>query len=186
MERHVCPWWIGYLLLSPVRRWGQSPATLLGPYVGSGMTVLDVGCAMGFFTLDLARLVGEKGRVIAVDLQPRMIRTLERRARRAGLDGRIETRVCEEDSLAIEDLRGAVDFALAFAVAHEVPDARRFMEQLGAAINPNGRLLVAEPAGHVNAADFEKTIEAAVGAGFEVVERPTIRRSRAALLAAGG
>jgi ubiquinone/menaquinone biosynthesis C-methylase UbiE len=75
VAHRVCPWWIGYLLLSPFRRWGQNPNAVLGPYVTRGMTVLDVGCAMGFFTLDLARLVGSNGRVIAVDLQSRMLRS---------------------------------------------------------------------------------------------------------------
>ena len=183
MARHVCPWWIGYLLLSPVRRWGQHPSKVFGPFVERGMTVVDVGCAMGFFTIDLARQVGEEGRVVAVDLQPRMIRTLERRARRRGLGHRIEARVCSEESLGIEDLAAAVDFALAFAVVHEVPGEADFMRQLRAVLRPTGRLLVAEPAGHVTAEAFDTSLAAAAVAGFEIISRPKIRRSHAALLA---
>ena len=86
MANRVCPWWIGYLLASPLRRWlGQDPAKILSPYVREAMTVLEPGPGMGFFTIPLARLVGPSGRVIAVDLQPKMIESLKRRASKAGV-----------------------------------------------------------------------------------------------------
>jgi tRNA A58 N-methylase Trm61 len=86
MAHRVCPWWIGYLLASPLRRWfGQDPAKILSPYVREAMTVLEPGPGMGFFTIPLARLVGPSGRVITVDLQPKMIESLKRRASKAGV-----------------------------------------------------------------------------------------------------
>src|SRR5437667_12782103 len=86
MAHRVCPWWIGYLLASPVRRWlGQDPVEILAPYVREGMTVLEPGPGMGFFTLELARLVGTSGRVVAVDIQPKAIERLKRRAAEARL-----------------------------------------------------------------------------------------------------
>ena len=86
MAHRVCPWWIGYLLVSPIRKWlGQDPVEILSPYVREGMTVLEPGPGMGFFTIPLARLVGSSGRVIAVDMQPRMIQGLMRRAAKAKL-----------------------------------------------------------------------------------------------------
>jgi 2-polyprenyl-3-methyl-5-hydroxy-6-metoxy-1,4-benzoquinol methylase len=185
MSHGVCPWWIGYLLASPLRRWMQNPGEILRPHVREGMTVLDAGCAMGFFTLPLARLVGPAGTVIAVDLQERMIRSLKRRADRDGLGGRIETRVCPSDRLEIEDLAGRVDFALAFAVMHEVPEPAKFLAEIRESLAPGGRLLMAEPAGHVTPDEFEETVKLAVEAGFSVSERPCIRRSRAVLLAVG-
>ena len=78
MAQRVCPWWIGYLLASPLRRLLQDPAAILGPYVAEGMTVLEPGPGMGFFTLDIARKLGPCGRVIAVDVEPRMIERLIR------------------------------------------------------------------------------------------------------------
>ena len=68
-DHHVCPWWIGYLIASHLRKLGENPDTILGPLVEPGMTVVDVGCAMGFFSLPLARMVGESGRVLCVDVQ---------------------------------------------------------------------------------------------------------------------
>ena len=123
MAEHVCPWWVGYLLVSPLRSLFQKPERILGAYVREGMTVLDAGCAMGFFSLPLARMVGEKGRVICVDMQERMIRSLEKRANKAGLLDRIETRVCAPTNLELADLEGQVDFAVAIAVVHETRDA---------------------------------------------------------------
>ena len=72
-EHRVCPSWAGYLLASPVRKLLQNPTRILEPYVRAGMNVLEPGPGMGFFTLELARLVGPEGRVVAVDVQPAMI-----------------------------------------------------------------------------------------------------------------
>ena len=64
MAERVCPWWVGYLLVSPIRRWFEKPEEVLGPHLESGATALDVGCAMGYFSLPLAELVGPDGRVV--------------------------------------------------------------------------------------------------------------------------
>lgn len=50
MAKRICPWWLGYVLASPLRRWIQDPAAIIGPYVREGMTVLEPGPGMGFFT----------------------------------------------------------------------------------------------------------------------------------------
>ena len=55
-----------------MRRLSQDPGKVLAPYVRESMTVLEPGPCMGFFTLELARLVGPSGRVAAVDIQPPM------------------------------------------------------------------------------------------------------------------
>ena len=183
MSNRVCPWWLGYFLVSPVRRWGQGdPTEILTPYVREEMTVLEPGPGMGFFTIPLARLVGASGRVVALDLQPKMIARLKRRAAKAGLLNRIETRVASRETLGVEDLSGKVDFILAFAVVHEVPDAKRFFSEVARAAKPGASLLLAEPLGHVNDAKFEAELASAAEAHFEVAARPVIRRNRAALL----
>ena len=76
MSQGVCPWWFGYFLTCPLRRLAFDPAKFLAPYVQDGMTVLEPGPGMGFFTQELARLVGPRGRVLAVDIQPRMLQAL--------------------------------------------------------------------------------------------------------------
>jgi SAM-dependent methyltransferase len=182
MAQRVCPWWIGYVLASPIRRLWQQPRSILGPYVTEGMTVLEPGPGMGFFTLELARLVGPTGRVVAVDVQPKMLSALRRRARRAGLLGRIDPRLATDAGMEIGDLAGRVDFALAFAMVHEVPDAARFLSDVAAALKPGGRLLLAEPRGHVEAGDFAATLELAAQAGLRADAQPAIKGSHAAVL----
>ncbi len=182
MAEHVCPWWIGYLLVSPLRRIGQNPLKILAPYLEPGMVALDVGCGMGFFSLDMARLVGPEGKVVCVDLQERMIRSLVRRAAEADLLDRIEHRVCGRESLGLKEWSGKIDFALAFAIVHEVPDAEVLFKQIYEALRPGAACLVAEPKGHVSERRLEETVAVASGAGFEPAGRPAIRRSRAVLL----
>lgn len=182
MAHRVCPWWLGYWLVCPLRRHSQKPDEILAPYVRDGMTVLEPGSGMGFFTLELANLVGPSGRVIAVDIQSKMLARLKRRASKAGVASRIEARSATAESMGIADLRNSVDFTLAFAVVHEFPDAAHFFSEVAAASKPGGTLLFAEPAGHVKPSEFETELHAATGAGFGVVDRPSISRSHAALL----
>jgi len=183
MAHCVCPWWLGYLLASPVRRWvGQDPLKILSPYVREGMVVLEPGPGMGFFTLTLARLVGATGRVIAVDVQPKMIESLKRRAAKADLLDRIDARVTTAESMGVEDLEGKVDFTLAFAVVHELPDAGRFFAEVARASKQNARVLLAEPRGHVKQQDFAAQLETAAAAGLTIAERPAIHRSLTAVL----
>ena len=181
----VCPWWLGYSLLSPFRKWvqRQDPAKILAPYVQPGMTVLEPGPGMGYFTLEAARLVGPAGKVVVVDLQPRMLKALAKRAQRAGLSERIETRQAPSgEELGIGDLAGKVDFILAFSMAHEVSDPGRFFKDLFRAAKPGCRLLIAEPPLHVKKSDFEASLEKAQTCGFVMENRLSIPSSYSALL----
>jgi SAM-dependent methyltransferase len=182
MSKRVCPWWIGYLLASRLRRFLHDPQALLSPYLHEGMTVLEPGPGMGFFTMELAKLVGHSGRVIAVDVQPRMIAVLKKRLGKAGLVSRVDARVVSNESLGVADSSGTVDFVLAFAVAHETPSSRQFFSQAAQASKPGARLLLAEPAGHVKPDEFERELADAAEVGFVLRERPIVRRCLAALL----
>ena len=182
MKHRVCPVWIGYFLASPVRKLIQDPLRILGPYVKPGMKVVDIGSAMGFFSLTMAKLVGAGGRVVCVDMQAKMLKGLTRRAQRAGLVERIETRTCTAESLSVEDLAGRMDFALAFAVVHETPDPAHFLGEATSVLRAGGRLLIAEPKGHVSEAEFRKTVTIAENAGLRMVDSPRIPGSHAALM----
>jgi len=182
MEHHVCPVWIGYLLLSPFRKLKQNPKKILAPYIHKGMKTLDFGCAMGFFSLPMAKMVGSQGKVICVDMQEKMITKLQKRAKKAGLLDRIETGICQHDSFGLEYLEEEIDFALVFAVVHEVPDAASLFSAIYKTLKPNGKLLVAEPDGHVSEQDFEITIYVAEKTGLKVIDSPKIGRSKAVLL----
>jgi ubiquinone/menaquinone biosynthesis C-methylase UbiE len=181
MSQRVCPWWLGYLLVNPLRKLYYNPENVLKPYIHEGMTVLEVGSGMGFFTLPMARLVGESGHVVCVDLQEKMIRTLKKRAARAGLIDRIELRVCTPTSLGIDDLAQKIDFALLFAVVHEVPDAERFLSEIQRSLRKGGLLLFSEPAGHVSREAFGGTLAIAQLLGFRIADSPKIRRDYSSL-----
>ncbi len=182
MSGRVCPWWLGYALICPVRRLFQNPTKILAAYIRPGMAVLEIGPGMGFFTLPMARLAGPSGRIIAVDIQPKMLAVLSRRAHRAGLAESVETRLATADSLGLDDLERRIDFVLAFAVVHEMPSAASLFAQAARVLKPECNLLLAEPAGHLKPGQFEAELASAAQAGFRVTAEPAIPHSRNALL----
>ena len=181
-KTHVCPAWAGPLLCCPLRRLFERPETLLEHHVTPGMTVLEPGCGMGYFTLPIARMTGPTGKVVAVDLQPKMLEGLTRRARRTGLLERIEAVACMDGDLGLAARSGLIDVAIAIHVLHEVRDRRAFLEQVFQALRPGGRLLLLEPKGHVSLEAFEGELALAEQVGFRRFEAPLHRRSHGALL----
>jgi ubiquinone/menaquinone biosynthesis C-methylase UbiE len=179
MSPHVCPWWGGYFIDNRFRRLLHKPEAILADLVHPGMSVLDFGCGMGFFSIPMARLVGETGRVIAIDLQQQMLTVLAKRANRSGVADRIRTHRCEANALGFGE---PVDFALAFYSAHEVPEPRRLVEEIHRCLKPQAQFLLVEPIGHVRAAEFEGFLSLGVDVGFTVDQGPAIRLSRSALL----
>lgn len=178
MAPFVCPWWGGYFIDNPLRRWIHHPHRILAPYLRPGMAVLDFGCGMGIFTLAAADLVGPEGRVTAVDLQSQMLAVVHKRTNRAGLGDRVRTHRCEAHTLGLTD---TFDFALAFYSVHEVPDRRHLLDELYACLRPQGQLLGVEPRGHVSAQAFQQTLDEARDAGLVEIERPHVRFSLAVL-----
>lgn len=183
----VCPWWLGYVLANPLRRLIETPEKLVLPFVRPGDTVLEVGPGMGFFTVPMARAVGETGRVVCVDVQSRMIEGLRRRLDRQGLSSRVATRVCEPASLGVDDFEGRVDVAFLVYVLHEVPDQAACLAQIRRTLRVGGRLLILEPRGHCSDRAWRAELETAKDAGLEPTDAaaPASRRRWAALLARG-
>ena len=164
---------------SRFRRWFQKPAKIVGPYIREGMTVMDMGCGPGFFTIEIARLVGTSGRVIAADLQEGMLEKVREKIRGTELEELITLHRCEEERIGVSE---SVDFILAFYLVHEVPDKERFFQELAAILKPGGRMLVVEPPLHVSKRELEETITAAGKAGFVPAGRPKIFPNKAVLL----
>ena len=73
-NKRVCPVERAGSLDNRFRRWLQDPRKILSPHIKEGMTVLDLGCGPGYFTIDIAQMVGKSGRVIAADLQEGMLK----------------------------------------------------------------------------------------------------------------
>ncbi len=175
---HVCTWWHAYSFDNPLRKLVHKPQRILGAYVKDGMAVMDVGCGMGHFSIGMANLVGEQGKVIAVDLQQKMLDVMLKRAKRAGVAERITPHQCEADTIGVQK---QVDFILAFWMVHEVLDQQSFFNQLRSNLVPAGKVLIAEPRFHVSADELDRTIEIAESCGLRCVGKPDIRFSRSAL-----
>ena len=176
---HVCPWWGGYFIDNPLRRLLHNPQRIVAPYLRDGMTVMDFGCGMGFFSIAMARLIGPGGMVIAVDVQPQMLAVLRRRAAKAGVSQQIRTHLCQPNSLGINE---PVDFVLAFYAAHEVPDLPRLFRELYQCLRPQCSMLLVEPIIHVTAARFRQMLATAEQLGLLPGSAPRVRLSHSALL----
>jgi ubiquinone/menaquinone biosynthesis C-methylase UbiE len=175
---HICSWKHAPALDNPIRRLIHNPKKILGGIVEKGQTVLDIGCGPGTFSISMAEMVGETGKVIAVDVQEEMLEILRKKAARKGLESRVIT--CKSDPNGF-DISIKIDFALAFYMVHEVPNAEALLREIASILKPQGKLLIVEPNFHVSASAFKRTLEAAKKAGFKSIGEPKILFSRSTL-----
>lgn len=164
------------------RKWLQDPRKILGPYIKEGMVVLDVGCGPGFFSVDIAGMVGKTGRVIASDLQDGMLQKLREKIEETELQKRITLHKCEKNRLGLSD---GVDFILAFYVLHEISNQEDFFKEIKPILRPNRQILIVEPPFHTSKKEFDETIRKARDIGFVAVEGPRIFLNRAVMLRRG-
>lgn len=181
-KKHICPVEIAGSLDSRFRRWFQNPWKILSPYINEGMTVLDFGCGPGYFTIDIARMVGKSGRVIAADLQEGMLQRLRGKIHGTKLEERIILHRCEENKIGVSS---NIDFALAFYMVHELSNQEEVFKEIETILKPKGQFLIVEPPFHVSKTAFEETIRKTRDAGFTDVARPKVLFSKAAILKKG-
>jgi ubiquinone/menaquinone biosynthesis C-methylase UbiE len=180
--QRVCPVERAGHLDSRLRRWLQNPQKLVGPYVKEGMNVLDVGCGPGFFSIEMARMVGASGRVVAADLQDGMLQKLRDKIQGTELESRITLHQCGQQRIGWTE---PVDFALAFYMVHELPDQNAFFREIGSLLTPNGHVFIVEPPFHVSKAAFVDTVRKARNTGLIPVATPRVLLSKAVLLKKG-
>ena len=178
-KHHVCPMERAWRLDTWIRRWMQNPSRILGPYIKEGMVVLDFGCGVGFFSIYMAEMVGEAGRVIAADLQEGMLECLKENIKGAGVEGRITVHKCEEDKIGVSE---SVDFVLLFYVVHEVKKKEEFFNEILTILKPGRQALIVEPPIHVSKKEFKESIRKAREAGLKEVVRPKMLFSKAAVM----
>jgi 2-polyprenyl-3-methyl-5-hydroxy-6-metoxy-1,4-benzoquinol methylase len=109
--------------------------------VKPGQTVCDMGCGNGFYTLKLAELVGKKGKVLAVDIQPEMLHLLDIREQEAGLDN-IDPILGTPADPRLEE--GSIDLILCVDVYHEFSHPEHMLVAMRKALKPEGRLALVE------------------------------------------
>jgi len=168
----------GWMLNNGIRRLFQNPKKIVGPYVREGMTTIDIGCGPGMFSLAMASMVGDSGKVIAVDVQQEMLDQVCVKSVMLGLASRIRFHKSEPERIGVDE---KADFILSFYMVHEVPDRDTFLREVRGLLKPGGKYLIVEPVFHVSEEAFEDTVNSANSAGFKPIFWPKIALSRAAL-----
>jgi ubiquinone/menaquinone biosynthesis C-methylase UbiE len=135
-----CPVGLTWILDNPLRR-RYSSRILDRVGIVPGETVLELGTGPGVFSLEAARMVGPRGRLLCVDIQPRMIEKVEARLREAGATN-VETRVASAYTLPAE--AGSIDRAFLVTVLAEIPDQARALRELHRVLKPGGVLSITE------------------------------------------
>jgi len=181
-SKKTCPVEYAGGLDNSFRRFLQNPSKILGPYIRPGMTVLDLGCGPGFFTMEIAKLLGNSGKVIAADLQEGMLEKVRTKIRGTGLEEVIELHKCEAGTTGIKK---SVDFVLLFYMIHEVDSQEALLKELKSILNPGGKILIIEPKFHVSKKAFEVMILKTISLGFKVTEGPKVFFSRTVMLSQG-
>ena len=162
-----CPAFLAWLVDNPVAR-RRATAVLGLLELAPGMSVLDAGCGPGRLTVPIAVVVGPQGRVLAVDMQPRMLERARAKAAAAGVanieflqaglgEGRVPA--------------GRFDRALLSWVLGEILDRPRALREIFAALKPGGFLLVSEVLADPHYQSLAKVKELAEACGF----RPGVR-----------
>jgi ubiquinone/menaquinone biosynthesis C-methylase UbiE len=172
----LCPVEYAGGLDSRARKWLQNPTKILNGRVREGMVVLELGCGPGFFTTEIARMVGRSGKVIAADLQEGMLDIVRNKIKGADIESRIELHKCEEDRIGITE---KVDLALAFFMVHEVADRRKMLAELKSILKPDGRIYIIEFRMHPPKRSFDGMVKIASQVGLVETERKAFFSSRA-------
>ncbi len=109
-----------------------------------GMTVLELGCGLGVYTIGLARAVGNQGKLYAVDMQQAMIQRLKRKLAKPEHSefANIETRLASAYELPFAD--ESIDLVAMVAVLPEIPDKDRALREIRRILKPDGILAISE------------------------------------------
>ena len=176
---HVCPWWLAYTFDNSLRRMLDPVDEALSKWVKPGMTVLDFGCGFGHYSIGMAKLVGKSGKVVAVDLQDKMLEMMMKRAAKAGVADIIYPH--KSDPLRI-GYTGKVDFAVSGHVLHEAPDLRESLREIFSLLKLGGGFYFTEPRMHVSDNFFSEELAAAEKIGFSVTRLPSVLLANRAYL----
>jgi len=179
MNQRVCPVELAGSLDNKLRRVLHNPQKIIKPFIKKGMTVLDLGCGPGFFSLEIARILDNSGKVIAADLQDGMLEKVTRKIKGTSLEKRIKLHKCQEDKVGLTE---KVDFILAFYMVHEVPDPVRLFNEIKSILKPGGKFYIIEPKFHVSGKAFEAMNQSLISEGFKILDKPKVFFSRAVLL----
>ena len=178
-NKRICPVEYAGGLDNSLRRLMQNPQKILKPYIHEGMTVLDLGCGPGFFSIEIAQMLKDSGKVIAADLQEGMLEKVNKKITGTALEQRITIHKCQEDKIGVVE---NVDFVLVFYMIHEVPNQDNLLKELKSIVKPDGKVFIIEPKFHVSKKSFAEMISKIENIGFQIIDRPKVFFSRTVLL----
>jgi ubiquinone/menaquinone biosynthesis C-methylase UbiE len=135
---------LSFLLNNPVRRhFDKKPEKIIRMLgINDANVVLDFGCGPGFYAVPFARAAKK---VVAVDIQEKMLKKAERYAEKNGVKDKIQ--FVQTDGEEIPELQGALcDFVFLSLVYHEIDDSskERVLLELGRMLKPGGKLAIME------------------------------------------
>ena len=145
MVHFPAPAFIGRLLDSGYRRRIQPPAQLIERSgIKKGMQVLDLGCGSGAFTTFVARAVGEKGKVYALDIQADMLKQLENKLSRPENKDIKNIKLIEGNAYELPFDDASLDLVYMVTVLQEIPDRNKTLAEVKRVLKPGGLLAVTE------------------------------------------
>lgn len=146
-QPHPMPWQFASLLDHPARLAYRNPSETLGLFgFAAGMTVLDLGCGTGLFTVEMARMVGPDGTVHGVEIQGPLLEMTRARLLEAGFQDRCVLHHAGAYALPLDN--HSVDLAVAIATIGEIPDRLHALLELYRVVRPGGRLAISEEVAH--------------------------------------
>lgn len=119
----------------------NTTAMLKNLHIKEGMSVCDLGCGNGYYTLKLASMVGPEGKVYAVDIQAEMLRLLEDRAKKENVKNIELIHGLPHDPRLPE---GKIDLVLLVDVYHEFSNPKEMLATIRKSLSPKGRLVLLE------------------------------------------
>lgn len=136
------PYWSAFILERPMRKIFHSPSKMLDWFaVKPGTQVLELGTGGGYFIIEAAKRVSDKGKLFAVDIQPEMIARARRKVEQSDLTN-IELKVADAVDLPFKD--AYFDLVFMCSVLGEVPDQKAALRELYRVIKPGGTLSITE------------------------------------------
>ena len=163
------PQFMANVIDNPIRRKIQPPDETPARHgIEPGMTVLEVGPGNGTYTVATARRVGSSGKVVTIDIEPKMIERVRRRAQAEGMKN-IEAKVADVYDLPFEE--GFFDAIYMIAVIGEIPEPDKAMREFHRVLSTSGTLAFSELLWDPDYPRTATLIHKAASAGFRMKKK---------------
>jgi len=139
------PSFIGKFLDSKQRKIMQPSKKIISRSgIGRGMTVLEIGCGSGAFTTDVARAIGEKGILSALDIEIKMLKQVESKLNRIENKDIKNVKLVQASAYALPFSKESFDVVYMVAVFQEIPDKEKALKEIIRVLKDNGILSISE------------------------------------------